>query len=85
MAKMYYEEGLRPQLSLDGKKIAIIGYGSQGHAHALNLQRLRLRRHRRPAQGRQELGQVAEKDGFTCHDRRRGRQGGRHHHDPHQR
>ena len=22
---------------LDGKKIAIIGYGSQGHAHALNL------------------------------------------------
>jgi ketol-acid reductoisomerase len=23
---------------LKGKKIAVIGYGSQGHAHALNLQ-----------------------------------------------
>ena len=36
MAKMYYEQDC--DLSkLDGKKIAIIGYGSQGHAHALNL------------------------------------------------
>ena len=36
MAKMYYEKDC--ELSyLDGKKIAIIGYGSQGHAHALNL------------------------------------------------
>ena len=26
---------------LDGKTVAIIGYGSQGHAHALNLQGLR--------------------------------------------
>ncbi|MCB5131837.1 ketol-acid reductoisomerase, partial [Streptococcus mutans] len=23
--------------ALDGKKIAVIGYGSQGHAHAQNL------------------------------------------------
>ena len=36
MAKMYYEKDC--DLSyLDGKKISIIGYGSQGHAHALNL------------------------------------------------
>ena len=36
MAKMYYEQDC--DLSkLDGKKIAIIGYGSKGHAHALNL------------------------------------------------
>ena len=36
MAKMYYEKDC--ELSyLDGRKIAIIGYGSQGHAHALNL------------------------------------------------
>ena len=36
MAKMYYEKDC--DLSwLKGKKIAIIGYGSQGHAHALNL------------------------------------------------
>ena len=36
MAKMYYEKDCDLQY-LDGKKIAIIGYGSQGHAHALNL------------------------------------------------
>ena len=36
MAKMYYEKDC--DLSrLNGKTIAIIGYGSQGHAHALNL------------------------------------------------
>lgn len=36
MARMYYEKDC--DLSyLNGKKVAIIGYGSQGHAHALNL------------------------------------------------
>ncbi len=35
-AKMYYEEDCN-MAELEGKKIAIIGYGSQGHAHALNL------------------------------------------------
>ncbi len=36
MTKMYYESDA--DLSLfDGKTVAIIGYGSQGHAHALNL------------------------------------------------
>lgn len=36
MAKVYYEKDCNLNL-LKGKKIAIIGYGSQGHAHALNL------------------------------------------------
>ena len=36
MAKMYYEKDCNKEL-LKGKKIAVIGYGSQGHAHALNL------------------------------------------------
>ena len=36
MAKMYYEQDCDLSV-LDGKKIAIIGYGSQGHAHAQNL------------------------------------------------
>ena len=36
MAKMYYETDCDISY-LKGKKIAIIGYGSQGHAHALNL------------------------------------------------
>ncbi|MDD4772378.1 MAG: ketol-acid reductoisomerase [Eubacteriales bacterium] len=36
MARMYYEKDC--DLSrLNGKTIAVIGYGSQGHAHALNL------------------------------------------------
>jgi len=36
MAKMYYDKDADLGL-LKGKKIAIIGFGSQGHAHALNL------------------------------------------------
>ena len=34
--KIYYQEDCNLSL-LEGKKVAIIGYGSQGHAHALNL------------------------------------------------
>jgi ketol-acid reductoisomerase len=36
MAKVYYDEDADPR-ELEGKKVAVIGYGSQGHAHALNL------------------------------------------------
>lgn len=36
MPKIYYQEDCDINL-LKGKKVAIIGYGSQGHAHALNL------------------------------------------------
>jgi ketol-acid reductoisomerase len=36
MARMYYDTDANLDL-LNGKTIAIIGYGSQGHAHALNL------------------------------------------------
>jgi ketol-acid reductoisomerase len=36
MAKMYYDSDCRLDL-LKGKTVAIIGYGSQGHAHAQNL------------------------------------------------
>ena len=35
-ARIYYQEDCNLSL-LEGKTIAIIGYGSQGHAHALNL------------------------------------------------
>lgn len=34
--RIFYQEDCNLSL-LDGKTIAIIGYGSQGHAHALNL------------------------------------------------
>jgi ketol-acid reductoisomerase len=36
MAKLYYESDADPSL-IQGRKVAVIGYGSQGHAHALNL------------------------------------------------
>jgi len=35
-AKIYYEKDA-PIEPLKGKKVAVIGYGSQGHAHSLNL------------------------------------------------
>lgn len=63
MAKMYYEKDCDIN-QLNGKKIAIIGYGSQGHAHAMNLRDsgcdviIGLRR-----EGKS--WPVAEKDGFT--------------------
>lgn len=36
MANLYYDQDADLKY-LDGKTVAIIGYGSQGHAHALNL------------------------------------------------
>jgi ketol-acid reductoisomerase len=36
MAKMYYEKDCNFEL-MKGKTVAVVGYGSQGHAHALNL------------------------------------------------
>src|SRR5271170_3099390 len=36
MAKTYYDNDADLTL-IQAKKVAIIGYGSQGHAHALNL------------------------------------------------
>ena len=36
MAQLFYDSDADLGL-LNGKTVAIIGYGSQGHAHALNL------------------------------------------------
>jgi ketol-acid reductoisomerase len=36
MAKVYHDADVDPTL-IKEKKVAVIGYGSQGHAHALNL------------------------------------------------
>ena len=37
MAKMFYDKDADIEL-IRSRKVAVIGYGSQGHAHALNLQ-----------------------------------------------
>ena len=36
MAKIYYDKDVDASL-LDGKKIAVLGFGSQGHAHSMSL------------------------------------------------
>ena len=36
MANIFYDKDANPNL-IKSKKVAVIGYGSQGHAHALNL------------------------------------------------
>ena len=36
MAKMYWDDDANPR-ALEGKRIAVLGYGSQGRAHAMNL------------------------------------------------
>ncbi len=50
MATIYYDKDTNPDL-IRGKKVAIIGYGSQGHAHALNLKGQRRGRNRGLAPG----------------------------------
>jgi len=63
MAKMYYEKDCNPD-AIKGKTIAVIGYGSQGHAHAMNLRDSGYD----VVVGLREGGRswpVAEKDGFT--------------------
>jgi ketol-acid reductoisomerase len=34
--KMFWEKDAKPK-ALEGKKIVVLGYGSQGRAHAMNL------------------------------------------------
>lgn len=63
MAKMFWTDDANPR-ALEGKRIAVLGYGSQGRAHALNLRDSRLNvvvgLHRGGASWTQ-----AEKDGWT--------------------
>ena len=50
-ARIFYQKDCNLSL-LEGKKIAIIGYGSQGHAHASELKRVWLRCHHRSVRGK---------------------------------
>ena len=63
MAEMYYEEDADLSLIQD-KNIGIIGYGSQGHAHALNLKDTGLNVQIGLYEGSKSWA-IAEKDGFT--------------------
>ena len=54
-ARIFYQKDCNLSL-LEGKTIAIIGYGSQGHAHALNCKRVWMRCSHRSVRGKQILG-----------------------------
>jgi ketol-acid reductoisomerase len=82
--RVYYDRDADLNL-IKGKKVAIIGYGSQGHAHALNLRDSGVKdvavALRKGLAGRQEgRGREAQR-----HGRRRGRQVGRRDDDAHAR
>ena len=71
----------RRSAALAGQTVAVIGYGSQGHAHALNLRESGRRRRRRARAGLEEPG--ARRGGRPAgRRRRRRRQGRRRDHDP---
>ena len=76
MATIYYEKDCDLSI-IKGRKIAVIGYGSQGHAHALNLHDSGVRRARRSARRLVELGQGA-RGRPQGHDAARGGRRGRH-------
>ena len=65
MVKMFYDADCNLSL-LDGKTVAIIGFGSQGHAHAMNLKDSGITRCSRSAPGLQarEEGQGLRSGGY---------------------
>ena len=79
MPKIYYDADADLGL-LTGKTIAVMGYGSQGHAHALNLKESGCNVVVGLYEGSKSWAK-AEADGSEGHDRGRGRRGRRHHHD----
>ena len=83
MAQLYYDNSADLAL-IQAKKVAIIGYGSQGHAHALNLTRQRGLRSRWPATRQRIAGARTEGRVDRQHARGSRRLGGRDH-DPHAR
>src|SRR5690625_1310020 len=62
MSKVLYEKDINKEV-LSGKKITIVGYGSQGHAHSLNLRESGFDVTVGLRQGKSQ--QKAEEDGFT--------------------
>ena len=66
MIKMYYDSDCNLSL-LQGKTVAVIGYGSQGHAHAQNLKESGVNTIVGLSEGSKRW-QVAEQDGLTVYE-----------------
>jgi ketol-acid reductoisomerase len=81
MATMFYDKDADISL-IRRRKVAVIGYGSQGHAHALNLQGQRRGRGRGSAVV-QQVGRQGARRGLKVLSVADARQVGRRHHDAH--
>lgn len=66
MVNMYYDKDCNPGL-LEGKTVAVVGYGSQGHAHAQNLRDSGVKVIIGLYEG-SKSAEVARADGFTVLD-----------------
>ena len=75
MAEMFYDDDADLSM-IQGKKVAVIGYGSQGHAHALNLRDSGVDVRVGLPEGSKSRAK-AEAEGLRVADAGRGRRGGR--------
>ena len=66
-ATMYYDDDADPS-ALQGQTVAIIGYGSQGHAHALNLHESGVDGRRRAGAGPARAGRSPRRPGLEVAD-----------------
>ena len=80
MAEMFYDDDADLSV-IQSRKVAVLGYGSQGHAHALNLRDSGVDVRVGLPEGSRSRAK-AEAEGLRVLSRRRGGAGGRRDHDP---
>ena len=80
MAQMFYDDDADLAL-IQGKNVAVLGYGSQGHAHSLSLRDSGVDVRVGLPEGSKSRAK-AEAEGLRVLDARRGGGGGRRHRDP---
>ncbi len=78
--RVYYDQDADLNL-IKGKKVAIVGYGSQGRAHALNLKDSGAKELRIALKPGSPTAKKVEADGLQVHERLGSGQVGRPHHD----
>ena len=73
--RVYYDRDADLNL-IKGKKVAVVGYGSQGHAHVLNMRDSGVKDVARRAARGVDLCQEGGGRGHQGHERRRGGEAG---------
>ena len=74
--RVYYDRDADLNL-IKGKKVAVVGYGSQGHAHVLNMRDSGVKEIAVALRPGSASAKKAEAEGIKVHGRRRRRQMGR--------